>query len=65
MRFSADYDSEEEEYPVDNASHAGSPRPSVIGEYSSESEDDIDDGYSDTSSHFSPRGNLEAWVTAY
>src|SRR5579859_2636211 len=61
MRFSADYDSEEEEYPVDDASpvHSPAPKGSVhyLG-YSSEDEDDEIDGFID----LSPRAKHGAWV---
>lgn len=60
MRFSADCDSEEEEFPVDNASH--SPGQSSLWNQISDSDDDVEDLFSDVSTHCSPRGNLDAWV---
>jgi len=65
MRFSADYDSEEEEFPVDNVSYSDSPGRGATANWndSSDSEDDLDGGFSDVSSHLPPRANIEAWVS--
>ena len=64
MRFSADYDSEEEEFPVDNVSYSDSPaRGATVNWDDSNSEDDSDGGFSDVSLHLSPRANIEAWVS--
>ena len=69
MRFTADYDSEEEEFPVDDAHYAKSPRVNVTvldAELSSwsDGEDDTDEetGYVDILLHHqSP--TRDAWVT--
>jgi hypothetical protein len=65
MRFSADYDSEEEEFPVDSASYSGSRPISVLQNYGTDSEDDLEDGFSDISTHRSPKASLEAWVKTH
>jgi len=68
MRFTADYDSEEEEFPVDDAIHAKSSRVPVtvldadVSSWS-EGDDDTDEetGYVDTLLHHqSP--TRDAWV---
>jgi hypothetical protein len=65
MRFTAEYDSEEEEYPVDDAVHETSPNTSTktvpYEEWSSEDEGDEVDFF-DVSLHHSPRANQDAWV---
>lgn len=69
MRFTADYDSEEEEFPVEDAHYAKSPRVNVTvldTELSSwsDGEDDTDEetGYVDILLHHqSP--TRDAWVT--
>jgi len=57
MRFTADYDSEEEEFPVSDVKKPLSRSTSPEGD----SEDD-DSEYIDTSWNFSPKANREAWV---
>jgi len=63
MRFTADYDSEEEEFPVDDVSRGSSPE--VISdhfEYSSDDGDGEDDDYVNVSLYHSPKANHDAWV---
>jgi hypothetical protein len=68
MRFTADYDSEEEEFPVSDVTHhknipltsPSGPRDNTF-EASSEDGSDVDDNIN-TSWNFSPKANSEAWV---
>ena len=66
MRFTADYDSEEEEFPVNDASRETTPAVgTTIDNLDASSEDDCeyeDVGYIDASTHFSPKANRDAWV---
>jgi hypothetical protein len=65
MRFTADYDSEEEEYPVDDAGLETSPGTStktvLYEEWSSDDEGEEVDFF-DVSLHHSPRASQDAWV---
>lgn len=69
MRFTAEYDSEEEEFPVGHVTlrkkaPATSPAPTdsvVEAEGSSDDGSDVDDSVN-TSWNFSPKVNNEAWV---
>lgn len=65
MRFTADYDSEEEEFPVNDADRGTTPvARAEIDNFEPSSEDD--DGEEaeniDDSAHFSPKTNRDAWV---
>jgi hypothetical protein len=65
MRFSADYDSEEEEFPVEDAqSSEGLNTTPDIWDSSSGTDEDSDDSYADVFLHLSPRPNHDAWVRA-
>jgi hypothetical protein len=66
MRFTADYDSEEEQFPVNDASRGTTPAAgTAIDNFDFCSEDDCeyeDVEYIDASSHFSPKASRDAWV---
>jgi hypothetical protein len=66
MRFTAEYDSEEEEYPVDDAGHDYSPKTAtetvLYEEWSSDDEEGEEVDFFDVSFHHSPRANQDAWV---
>jgi hypothetical protein len=66
MRFTAEYDSEEEEYPVDDAGHEYSPKTTTktvqYEEWSSDDEEGEEVDFFDVSFHHSPRANQDAWV---
>jgi hypothetical protein len=66
MRFTADYDSEEEEFPVNDASReTTSAVGTAIDNFDLSSEDgseNEDVEYIDTSTHFSPKTSRDAWV---
>ena len=64
MRFTADYDSEEEEFPVSGVKKPPSPSaPRDTNWSSDEDSEDDDPEYIDTSWNFSPKANRDAWVT--
>jgi hypothetical protein len=66
MRFTADYDSEEEEFPVNDVSRGNTPASgTAIDNFDLSSEDDYD--YEDVEkidapTHFSPKASRDAWV---
>ena len=66
MRFTADYDSEEEEFPVNDASRGTTPSAgTAIDNFHLPSEDDYeyeDVEYIDASTQFSPKASRDAWV---
>lgn len=62
MRFTADYDSEEEEFPVDDAARGTTSYVRTGIDYFGSSSEDDDQGDVDFSIHPSPRANREAWV---
>lgn len=66
MRFTADYDSEEEQFPVNDATHRGS-ADSVLPlldrfDFSSDDELDAEPDFWDVAVHHSPRASHDAWV---
>ena len=66
MRFTADYDSEEEEFPVNDASRETTPAVgTAIDHFDLSSEDGYENEdveYIDASTHFSPKASRDAWV---
>jgi hypothetical protein len=65
MRFTADYDSEEEEFPVNDASRESTPLSvKEIDHFDLSSEEEEYEGaaYNDGTTHFSPKNNRDAWV---
>lgn len=66
MRFTADYDSEEEQFPVNDTTHRGS-ADSVLPlldrfDFSSDDELDAEPDFWDVAVHHSPRASHDAWV---
>jgi hypothetical protein len=68
MRFTADYDSEEEQFPVSNTPNKAGydPAVSLIDRFdlSSDDEPDEDADFFDIAIHQSPRTSHDAWVLA-
>jgi hypothetical protein len=66
MRFTADYDSEEEAYPVNDANRGSLQTLDTSLDYTQASSEDEDDDavdyFFDPSSHHSPRATRDAWV---
>ena len=66
MRFTADYDSEGEEYPVDDAVRGDTPLSSEdtdhIGDSSGEDDEPAIDYLLELALHRSPRASRDAWV---
>jgi hypothetical protein len=61
MRFTADYDSEEEEFPVNDAARETTQYARTSIDYFESSEDDDQDDVG-VSTHPSPKASLEVWV---
>lgn len=66
MRFTADYDSEEEQFPVNDTAHGGSPGSlsSHVDRFDFSSDDELGDepDFWDVAIHHSPRTSRDAWV---
>jgi hypothetical protein len=62
MRFTADYDSEEEEFPVNDAAREIKPYVGTNIDYLEASSEDDDQDDAGVSTYHSPGAGREAWV---